>query len=56
MLMPSTPIVIAAIAALAILLGLAWLIGGIAYSRKPARSSFANSPANGKPYPIREAA
>ena len=44
MLIPSMPVVIAAVAALAILLGLTWLIGGIAYSRKPAHLSAANSP------------
>jgi hypothetical protein len=54
--MPSTPVVLAAIAALAILLSLNWFIGGIAYSRKPTRLSIADSPGSGQTSTVREAA
>jgi hypothetical protein len=56
MLMPSTPVVLAAFAALAILLSLNWFIGGMAYDRKPARLCAEDSPGSGETGTIKKAA
>jgi hypothetical protein len=56
MLMPSTPVVLAVFAALAILLSLNWFIGGMAYNRKPARLCAGDSPGSGEISPVKKAA
>jgi hypothetical protein len=56
MVVPSTLVVFASIAVLAILLTLGWAIGGMVYNRKPMRLRTEDSPRSGRFSPVKKAA
>jgi hypothetical protein len=56
MVMPSTPVVLVALAVLAILLAVDWYLGGMAYSLKPMRSRVEDLPKHSEADSFRKAA